>query len=121
MTQDFDDELKRMDEIENESESFLYEALSLDDPISALKLRTHPTVSSNTTLQSVIDILRDQKVGCVMVEKNGKLTGVMTERDFLLRTIGKGFNLDVEIIDNFMTQSPESLQPDDPISFVLNK
>ena len=73
MAQDFDDELKRMDEIENESESFLYEALSLDDPISALKLRTHPTVSSNTTLQSVIDILRDQKVGCVMVEKNGKL------------------------------------------------
>jgi len=121
MVQDFDDELKRMDEIENESESFLYEALSLDDPISALKLRTHPTVSSNTTLQSVIDILRDQKVGCVMVEKNGKLTGVMTERDFLLRTIGKGFNLDVEIIDNFMTQSPESLQPDDPIAFVLNK
>ena len=32
----------------------------------------------------------------------------MTERDFLLRTIGKGFKLDVEIIDNFMTQSPES-------------
>ena len=34
MTQDFDDELKRMDEIENESESFLYEALSLDDPLN---------------------------------------------------------------------------------------
>jgi CBS domain-containing protein len=70
MNNEFDDELSRMDELEKESESPINKALSLDDPISELKLRAHPIVQTGTKLQSVINTLRDQKVGCVMVESN---------------------------------------------------
>ena len=58
MTNDFDDELKRMDELEQVSEAPINKALSLEDAISDLELRNHPTVQSGSTLQSVIDILR---------------------------------------------------------------
>lgn len=121
MTENFDDELTRMDELEEQAESALFEALSLDDPIKGLSLRQHPTVQSGTTLQSVIDTLRDEKVGCVMVEKDNQIIGVMTERDFLLRAIAKGLDMTAEIIDDYMTQNPETLHPDDPISYALNK
>ena len=56
-----------------------------------------------------------------MIEKNNQIIGVMTERDFLLRVTGKGLNLEVELIDNYMTENPETLNPEDPISYALNK
>ena len=121
MTENFDDELARMDELEEQADSALFEALSLDDPIRGLTLRHHPTVQSGSTLQSVIDILRNEKVGCVMVEKGNQIIGVMTERDFLLRAIAKGLDMTAVTIDDYMTKNPETLHPDDPISYALNK
>ncbi|MBT4068505.1 MAG: CBS domain-containing protein [Candidatus Marinimicrobia bacterium] len=121
MQNEFDDELTRMDELENASDMTLNKALSLDDTISSLELRDHPTVQTGTSLQSVIDILRKKKVGCVMVESGGKIVGVMTERDFLLRAISKGLDTEKEIIDDYMTSNPETLQANDPIAFALNK
>ncbi|MDP6339999.1 MAG: CBS domain-containing protein [Candidatus Marinimicrobia bacterium] len=121
MQTEFDDELTRMDELEQASDAAINKALSLDDAISQLELRKHPIVQTGTTLQSVIDTLRNKKVGCVMVESNRKIAGVMTERDFLLRAIGKGPDMNKEIIDDFMTANPETLQVDDPIAFALNK
>ena len=121
MTENFDDELARMDELEEQADSAIFEALSLDDPIKGLTLRHHPTVQSGSTLQSVIDILRNEKVGCVMVEKDNQIIGVMTERDFLLRAIAKGLDMTSVTIDDYMTKNPETLHPDDPISYALNK
>ena len=121
MTENFDDELARMDELEEQMDSALFEALSLDDPIKGLTLRHHPTVQSGTALQSIIDTLRDKKVGCVMVEKDNQIIGVMTERDFLLRAIAKGLDMTKVTIDDYMTKNPETLHPDDPISYALNK
>ena len=121
MTENFDDELARMDELEEQEDSALFEALSLDDPIKGLTLRHHPTVQAGSTLQSVIDILRNEKVGCVMVEKDNQIIGVMTERDFLLRAIAKGLDKTAVTIDDYMTKNPEILHPDDPISYALNK
>lgn len=56
-----------------------------------------------------------------MVESGGNIAGVMTERDFLLRAIAKSLDMNKEIIDDFMTANPETLQADDPIAFALNK
>ena len=78
-------------------------------------------MQSGSTLQSVIDILRVKKVGAVMVESNGKIVGVMTERDFLLRAISKGLDMNKERIEDYMTENPETLNAEDPIAFALNK
>ena len=56
-----------------------------------------------------------------MIEKDRQIIGVMTERDFLLRVTGKGLDLELEFVDNYMTENPETLTPNDPISYALNK
>ncbi len=117
----FDDELARMDELELATESELYEALSLNDPIKGLVLRYHPVVQSGTSLHSVIETLKNEKVGCVMVEAADELVGVMTERDFLLRAIDKKLDFTKEIVDDYMTPDPERLKSDDSIAYALNK
>ena len=56
-----------------------------------------------------------------MVEKDSRIIGVMTERDFLLRAIAKELDMTTVTIDDYMTKNPETLHPDDPISYALNK
>ena len=121
MTNNFDDELKRMDELEQASDAPINKALSLEDTISSLELRNHPVVQSGSTLKFVIDILREKKVGAVMIESSGEIVGVMTERDFLLRAISKGLDMNKERIEDYMTVNPETLNAEDPIAFALNK
>ena len=121
MIKDFDDELARMDELENDSDTPINQALTLNDPIENLSLRSHPIIESGANLKSAIEILRDKKVGCIMIEKDHQIIGVMTERDFLLRVTGKGLDLELEFVDNYMTENPETLTPNDPISYALNK
>lgn len=121
MIKDFDDELARMDELENNSDTPINQALTLNDPIENLSLRSHPIVESGENLKSAIEILRDKKVGSIMIEKDRQIIGVMTERDFLLRVTGKGLDLELEFVDNYMTENPETLTPNDPISYALNK
>lgn len=61
MQSEFDDELTRMDELEQALDAPINKALSLDDAISHLELRGHPIVQTGTTLQSVIDTLGIKK------------------------------------------------------------
>lgn len=121
MTNDFDDELKRMDELEQASDAPINKALSLEDTISSLELRNHPVVQSGSTLKFVIDILREKKVGAVMVESSREIVGVMTERDFLLRAISKGLDMNKERIEDYMTENPETLNARIPLLLPLTK
>ena len=34
---------------------------------------------------------------------------------------GKGFDLELSIVDEFMTENPEFLSPEDPLAYALNK
>ena len=58
---------------------------------------------------------------CLLVERDSKLIGIMTERDILLKITGKGMNFDKEIVDDFMTANPEYLQMEDAVAYALNK
>ena len=39
----------------------------------------------------------------------------------MLKVTGKGYDLDLTIIDEFITPDPDSVTPDDPLAYALNK
>lgn len=121
MPSEFDDELARMDELEQERDHEVSEAVSLSDPLSALDLGSPIVISEESTVGEVITQLQKRSQGCVLVENNGKLSGILTERDILLKITGKGLDLEKEQVGNFMTRSPESLMINDPVAYALNK
>jgi len=52
--------------------------------------RTKPvTVQEEAPLGEVLALMRQKQVHCVMVCKGKKLSGVFTERDFLMKALGK--------------------------------
>jgi CBS domain-containing protein len=80
-------------------------------------------VSPSTTLQEVVDRMQANPTkGCVLVcDGAGKLVGILSIRDILLRVAGQTPDLSKLRVEKVMTPKPECLPKDAPLSFALNK
>lgn len=90
-------------------------------PISILNPPQPICVATGTPLDEVIEILQENRIGCALVTQHEHLVGIITERDFAFKILGQSIDLESEIVDSFMTRSPESLSSEDPVSFALNR
>jgi len=116
-----DDELKEMYEIQGKSEFKLGKGISPNDPLKSLTQEKFILLNEQATLREVIDNLQRFHIGCVLLEKDDKISGIFTERDIVQNIVGNRHNLDEERVVNYMTKTPDTLHSDDPIAFALNK
>ena len=116
-----DDELKEMYEIQGNSEVKLGKGISPNDPLKSLTQEKFILLNEQATLREVIDNLQRFHIGCVLLEKDDKISGIFTERDIVQNIVGNRHNLDEERVVNYMTKTPDTLHSDDPIAFALNK
>lgn len=121
MSELLDDEFRQMNEREFEEEMEMGEAVSIKDPISSLKLQKMVAVEKGTTIAQVMDLFQLKRIACVVVQENENLAGIFTERDVIMKLVGKGLDHSKELVDDHMTPSPEFLKTDDPIAFALNR
>ncbi len=105
----------------NDEESEMSEAVKIQDPISSLGLQPPLVVELGTNMKNALNSLHQEKQNCLLITDNNKLKGILTERDILLKVTGKGFDLDLVTVDEFMTEDPEHLSPEDPLAYALNK
>lgn len=91
---------------------------SIHEPLRILNPRSPLSVTSSATLRDAVTIMREHHVGCVLVVDDDRLTGILTERDLLLKMEGAD---PAESVARFMTPDPETLQLDDPIVWALNR
>ena len=91
---------------------------SIHEPLRILNPRSPLSVASSATLREAVTIMREHHVGCVLVVDDDRLTGILTERDLLLKMEGAD---PAEPVARFMTPDPETLQLDDPIVWALNR
>jgi len=78
-------------------------------------------VELGTAVSRVIEIMQENKFGCVVVVDHEKLVGVFTERDVLRKVIGNDVDADNAVIEDVMTFNPEYLFVDDEIAYALNR
>jgi CBS domain-containing protein len=91
-------------------------------PIGELPtLRPPMCVQPTVSVRHAIERMNRQNVGCVLVEKDGLLIGVFTERDVLTKIVPGAMNIDATRVSDVMTPDPECLTPDDRIAYALNK
>ncbi len=91
----------------------------LSDKIRALKLPRPLTVESGTSVREVIQKVQRQGAGCVLVSKDNRPIGIMTERDVLMKVVARDVEYD-EPVDTFMTPDPRTLTPDDTIGDAIS-
>jgi signal-transduction protein with cAMP-binding, CBS, and nucleotidyltransferase domain len=92
------------------------------EPIRSLHRRAgHVAIPPGTTIGEAARVMKEYRVGCVLVEHGGKLLGIFTERDILTKLVGTGYDPAKVQVDGVMTRDPETLTPDDPIAFALQR
>ena len=86
--------------------------------------RLHPTpprqVEATSTVAETVEMMRRERVGCLLVVKNAKLVGLFTERDLLNRVLAPGKSLDLPVRD-VMTPDPVTVEPKDSIRTAVKR
>ena len=97
------------------------EAVKIDSPISDFDLKEPLIIELGTCLENVLENMQKTNNNCVLTLSNERLNGILTERDILLKVTGKGYDLQLTTIDEFITPNPEYVSPEDPLAYALNK
>ena len=119
--QDLEYDKEWFESLDNSEEPEMKEAIKIQDPISNMSLRKPLIINLGTSLRHVLDTMQNSKMNCILTLFDEKLAGILTERDILLKVTGKGYDLDLTVIDEFITKDPDFVNPEDPIAYALNK
>jgi len=81
------------------------------------------TVPPDAPVEKALALMRAKKVSAVIVverKKTRRVVGIFTERDLVNRALqARGYGK--ARVERFMTPSPETLRPKDPVAYALNK
>ena len=93
----------------------------LCDSIGSIGLKTPLVVKPETTLAECVSTLQRHKIGSLLVvDEQGKLVGIFTERDCILKVMAKVQSLADAVVKDYMTPHPIRESPEASIAFALN-
>jgi CBS domain-containing protein len=78
------------------------------------------TTERDTTVGEVIRRMQAESLDCVLVTDDGRLVGIFTDRDAVLKVAGGKADMRTKVGD-LMTADPVVLRRDDPIAVAINK
>jgi CBS domain-containing protein len=87
--------------------------------ISDLMTPNPRTVTAEDSLQHAAQIMDELNVGVLPVCENGRLMGVLTDRDIVVRSVSVGQDPFTTRVDSVMTIEPRTLRPDDSVQEAL--
>jgi len=105
-------------EASEEKASRVLDQRMIREPIRLLQPRDPLALPPTATVSDAVRMMREHRVGCVLVVAVGRLVGILTERDLLLKLEQADLG---RPLAELMTADPEVLSPDDPIVYALNK
>jgi len=90
---------------------------SIRNLIAGRKLVTAPP---DTTVATAARLMKEQTVGAVIVvQHDGRLAGIFTERDALFRVMAEGRDPKSTRLSEVMTGEPRTIAPDKPFGHAL--
>lgn len=78
------------------------------------------TAPATTTVIEAARLMKERKVGAMMVVEADRLVGIFTERDALFRVVADGRDVKNTQLSEVMTRSPQSLHPDKSFAEALH-
>lgn len=89
-------------------------------PIEQLFSKKAISVDVSQTVAEAIALMRDKAYGAICVTRGGKVAGIITERDLLLKVLGTSGDFGKWPVSEVMTPDPVALQKHDPIWYVAH-
>ena len=113
-----DEELAGLEEPERSGARRVLDQDTIREPIRLLSPRSPLCLEPEATLEEAVRLMREHHVGCVLAVRDGRLVGILTERDLLEKLEGVDLSRPVR---ELMTPDPEVLRLDDPIVYALHR
>jgi CBS domain-containing protein len=73
------------------------------------------TVSSDATLEDAAQEMKSDDIGAVLVEDNGNVAGILTDRDIVVRAIAEGRDPSSTTVGEVATRDVKTLTPDSSV------
>jgi len=90
------------------------------DSVSRLHLSPPLCISPTQTVGDAVRLLREEKVGCVLVCEGDQIKGILTERDLLRRVLARGKPLTLPVAE-CMTPNPQVVHRKEPIGAAVRR
>jgi CBS domain-containing protein len=98
------------------------EGALLNDSVSLLAPSEPIRFTAEATVQEAITkMVANRRAAVVIVDREGRLIGIFTERDVLTRVMGQGRDPHRTKLAEVMTGEPEALSPRDRICYAVNR
>jgi CBS domain-containing protein len=92
----------------------------LNDTIATLQPAEPICLLETATVDDAIArMLERRQAGVLIVDDDGRLTGIFTERDVLTRVAGAGLDARRTVLHDVMTPNPEALAPSSRIAYAV--
>ena len=83
-------------------------------------MTTNPrTVDVDDTALDAARVMRDNDIGDVIVVENGQVTGILTDRDIVVRAVAEGRDADSTKVSEICTTGIEAMEPDASVDDAL--
>ncbi len=98
------------------------EGALLSDTVTLLAPSEPIRLTPETSVQeAIMKMLSNRRAAVVIVDADGRLIGIFTERDVLTRVVGQGRDSHRTTLAEVMTRDPEALSPRDRICYAVNR
>lgn len=95
--------------------------LILEDPLSQLNAPRPITLTESDNVARAVELMRQHRFGSALVlDEQGALTGILTERDVCRRLASRKEPLEWIPVREVMTKNPQRLTEEDTIARALN-
>jgi CBS domain-containing protein len=88
--------------------------------IASKIVRRVVTIDENHTVLDAATLMAEEFVGSALITSSSKITGIFTERDLMMRVVGKKRDPELAKIKDVMTQDMVTVSPKDTASYCLN-
>ncbi|MCG3161034.1 MAG: hypothetical protein JMDDDDMK_02152 [Acidobacteria bacterium] len=93
----------------------------MEDTIGHIPFDRLVLVNPADSVAHAVSRIKTIGIGQAVVVEDGRLIGILTERDLLNKVAGRELNLDKLPVSEVMTRWPETIAESDPIRVIVNK
>ena len=97
------------------------ESFLLKRTLNEVQFRPAATMDESVSLQEAIQTMRLQHQACILVTRRGRLSGIFTHTDVVMKAFEIAPDLARTPLSQCMTADPETLPADASVAFALNK
>ena len=83
-------------------------------------MTTNPrTVAVDDTVKDAAQLMRDSDIGDVIVVENGQVTGILTDRDIVVRAVAEGRDAESTSVSEICSSGIRAIEPDASVDDAL--